>query len=179
MKPAEQKYFVEYSYLLDDDGTFPNSTLPVLHYKNVLDLPALFPAAYIENLFKTNHWMNSWKAGIFTFNHYHSTTHEVLGAYKGKTTLQLGGDKGVKVEFEKGDVLIIPAGVAHKNLGDEGDIACVGAYPEGKSYDMNYGKPGERPLADDNIANLILPERDPVLGLKGGTVNYWHKKQPG
>jgi uncharacterized protein YjlB len=172
---SEQKYFTEYSYLINDDGIFPNSTLPVLFYKNVLDLPPLFPAAYVENLFKTNHWKNSWKSGIFDYHHYHSITHEVLGFYKGKTTLLLGGEKGVKIEVEKGDVLIIPAGVAHKNLGNENDVACVGAYPEGHSYDMNYGKPGERPLADTNIKDVPLPERDPVLGLKGGTNAYWTK----
>jgi uncharacterized protein YjlB len=173
---TEKKYFVEYSYLVEDDGIFPNSKLPVLLYKGVLDLPALFPAAYIENIFKDNHWSNSWKSGIFTYHHYHSITHEALGFYKGETMLQIGGEAGTKVKVEKGDVLIIPAGVAHKNLGDENDIGCVGAYPEGRSYDMNYGKPGERPLTDTNIAEVPLPERDPVLGMKGGTSEYWRPK---
>jgi uncharacterized protein YjlB len=176
MKTIPQKYFVEYSYILEDDGIFPNSKLPVLLYKNVLDLPALFPAMYVENLFKGNQWTNSWKAGVFTYHHYHSVTHEVLGAYHGKTEMQLGGEAGTKIIFEKGDVLIIPAGVAHKNLGAEDDIACVGAYPDGKSYDMNYGKTGERPIADTNIANVPIPEKDPVLGLKGGIENYWKTK---
>lgn len=173
MKPIPQKYFVEYSYLLKDDGIFPNSKLPVLFYKDVLDLPVLFPAAYIENLFKSNHWSNSWKNGIYTYHHYHSITHEVLGVYKGQATVLLGGEKGVEITLNKNDVLIIPAGVAHKNLGEENNIGCVGAYPEGKSYDMNYGKPGERPLTDTNIADVPLPERDPVLGLKGGIEKYW------
>jgi uncharacterized protein YjlB len=174
----DKKYFTEFSYILDDDGTFPNSHLPVLFYKGVLDLPALFPASYIENFFKSNHWSNSWKSGVFTFHHYHSITHEVLGVYKGETTLQLGGENGIKLKVEKGDVLIIPAGVAHKNLGEEDDIACVGAYPEGKSYDMNYGRTGERPQADENINKVPLPERDPVLGMKGGTGRYWRSEQP-
>jgi len=170
---SEQKVYVEYSYPINDDGTFPNSHLPVLLYKGILDLPALFPAAHIENLFKANHWSNSWKSGIFTYHHYHSITHEVLGFYKGHGSLMLGGENGTKVSVEKGDVLIIPAGVAHKNLGEENDIHCVGAYPEGKSYDMNYGKTGERPRADMNIKEVPLPERDPILGLKGGTNKYW------
>src|SRR4051812_21604080 len=113
---SEQKYFTEYSYQIEDDGTFPNNMLPVLFYKNVLDMPPLFPGAFIENVFKENKWKNSWKAGIFKYHHSHSITHEVFGFYKGKTTLQLGGEKGVTIEVKKGDVLIIPAGVAHKNL---------------------------------------------------------------
>lgn len=162
--------------MLKDEGIFPNSKLPVLLYKDVLDLPQLFPAAYIENLFKSNHWHNSWKSGIFTYHHFHSNTHEVIGCYKGKATLQLGGDHGTTISFEKGDVLIIPAGVAHKNLSEEDDVQCVGAYPEGRSYDMNYGKQGERPMVDNNIAEVPLPERDPVLGLKGGIERHWKPK---
>lgn len=173
MKPIPQKYFVEYSYVLKDNGKFPNSKLPVLFYKDVLDLPALFPAAYIDNLFKSNHWTNSWKNGIYTFHHYHSNTHEVLGVYKGEAKMLLGGENGVEITLTKGDVLIIPAGVAHKNLNGENDIACVGAYPEGKSFDMNYGHPDERPAADMNITEVPMPERDPVLGLKGGIEKYW------
>lgn len=170
---SDKKYFVEYSYVLEDNGTFPNSHLPVLLYKGVLDLPPLFPAAHIENLFKSNNWTNSWKNGIYTYQHYHSNTHEVIGVYKGEATIQLGGDKGTKVRIEKGDVLIIPAGVAHRNLDDENAVSCVGAYPDGISYDMNYGQAGERPATDENIRQVPLPERDPVLGLRGGTSRYW------
>jgi uncharacterized protein YjlB len=40
----------------------------------------------------------------------------------------------------KGDVLLIPAGVAHKNVGASIDFKCVGAYPGGKEFDINLGK---------------------------------------
>ncbi|MBS1525919.1 MAG: cupin [Bacteroidetes bacterium] len=157
---------------LDDDGTFPNSTLPVLFYKAALYIPALFPAAHVKNLFESHGWSNSWDSGIFEFHHYHSITHEVLGIYSGETTLQLGGDNGVKLQIQKGDVIVIPAGVAHKNLRQENDISCVGAYPEGMDYDMNYGKAGERPATDHNIHKLPLPKTDPVYG-DGGLVQIW------
>lgn len=176
---SDKKYFAEYSYVFEDDGIFPNSKLPVLLYKSVLDLPAVFPAAHVEQLFKTNGWTNSWKAGIYTFPHYHSNTHEVLGVYKGETELQLGGDKGSVIKLEKGDVLIIPAGVCHRNLGPEDAIACVGAYPNHIEFDMMYGKPGERPTADETIQLVPPPERDPVLGLKGGTSRYWKRAVAG
>jgi uncharacterized protein YjlB len=171
----QQKYFIEYSYEVNDDGTFPNSHLPVVLYKDVLDLPAIFPAHYVETVFKDNGWTNSWKSGIFTYHHYHSITHEVLGVFKGESMIQIGGENGTKIKLEKGDVLIIPAGVAHKNLQEEDDLACVGAYPDGRDNDMNYGKSGERPLTDQNIKQVPLPHRDPVLGLKGGINNYWRK----
>src|SRR6185312_3841358 len=105
--------------ILKDDGRFPNSKLPALLYKGILKIPFLFPATYVRNLFRKNNWSNAWDFGIFEYHHYHSTTHEVLGVYNGKTKLQLGGDDGIAVILEKGDVLVIPAGVAHKNLGKE------------------------------------------------------------
>jgi len=159
--------------LLVDNGIFPNSTLPVLHYKKAVKLPLLFPAAALKKLFKLNNWGNNWKAGIFTFDHYHSLTHEVIGVYKGKTQLQLGGDDGLVIDLEKGDILVIPAGVAHKNLGTETQVMCVGGYPEGKDYDMNFGKPGERPQTDQNIALLKVPDTDPLAGVKSGVPVIW------
>lgn len=158
---------------LQDDGVFPNSRLPALLYKGALDIPVLFPGTHVRNIFERNGWFNSWAAGIFEYHHYHSITHEVLGIYKGHTKLQLGGPEGPKIFIEKGDVLVIPAGVAHKNLGGENDVGVIGAYPDGRDYDMNYGKPGERPLTDENIKGVPVPENDPVLGLEKGLINLW------
>jgi uncharacterized protein YjlB len=38
---------------------------------------------------------------------------------------------------------------------------------------MNYGKPGERPKTDDNIASVPLPKTDPVFGKGGGLLEIW------
>jgi uncharacterized protein YjlB len=160
--------------LIADDGVFPGSKLPVLLYKGVLDIPLLFPATHVEHIFEKNGWTNSWDAGIFTYHHYHSITHEVLGIYSGRATLQLGDDLGPTILLEKGDVLVIPAGVAHKNLNGENDVSVVGAYPGGLDYDMNYGKPGERPGTDQNIAKVPLPATDPVQGKNGELTRRWN-----
>ena len=97
-----------------------------------------------------------------------------MGVYKGQTTLLLGGEQGVKLDLKRGDVLIIPAGVAHKNLGKENDVKCVGAYPGGIQYDMRYGKTEDRPAADLTIKNVLKPDKDPVLGTQpGGLVDQW------
>jgi uncharacterized protein YjlB len=160
--------------ILNDNGIFPNSKFPALLYKGVLDIPFLFPATYVSNLFDKNNWSNSWDAGIFEYHHYHATVHEVLGIYSGSTILQLGGDNGVQIKLEKGDVLVIPAGVAHKNMGKENDVGCVGAYPYAQPYDMNYGRPGERPQVDKKLARTPIPETDPLLGKDGGLPDIWH-----
>jgi uncharacterized protein YjlB len=169
---VNKEFETEY-YQLKDDGIFPNSYLPVVLYKQVLDLPVLLASHYIKRLFQSNNWSNIWKSGIYEYNHYHSNTHEVMGVYKGKTVLLIGGDKGVEVRLEKGDVLIIPAGTAHKNLGKEHSVKCVGAYPDGKNFDMNYGKPEERPQAGKNIYKVKLPSKDPVFGKHGRLENFW------
>jgi uncharacterized protein YjlB len=163
-------------YFVKDDGTFPNSSLPILFYANVLKLPKLFAALSVKKLFQDNGWKNNWTQGIYTYHHYHSITHEVLGVCKGETVLLLGGENGITLFIQEGDLLILPAGVAHMNLGNEDDVTCVGGYPDGRDYDMNYGKPGERPKADNNIASLQLPETDPVFGKKSGLPEIWNKK---
>ncbi len=56
-----------------------------------------------------NNWSNSWRNGIFNFHHYHSITHEVLGVHSGNAKVLLGGDRGILINAEKGDVIIIPA----------------------------------------------------------------------
>src|SRR3954465_13733219 len=126
-------------HLFADDGVFPNSKLPVLVYKAALATPA---APAFEELFDEHGWSSSWRNGLFGVHHYHSTAHEVLGVYQGRVDVRLGGDKGTLVTLHAGDVVVIPAGVAHKNDGASADFKVVGAYPLGTGPDMNYGKPG-------------------------------------
>lgn len=87
--------------------------------------------------------------------------------------MQLGGEHGVTHEVQAGDVIVIPAGVAHKNLSSSRDFGVVGAYPEGQKMDMNYGKPAERPKADQNIARVALPKMDPVFAESGPLIEKW------
>ena len=88
--------------------------------------------------------------------------------------VQLGGEQGVIHDVRAGDVIVIPAGVAHKNLGSSDDFGVVGAYPEGQEMDMNYGKPGERDRAIENIAHVALPKMEPVFGEDGPLLEKWN-----
>jgi uncharacterized protein YjlB len=157
----------------DAYGNFPNNPrLPLILYRQAIRLEE-GDASAVESCFEQHDWGNSWRNGIYTYHHYHSTAHEVLGIYRGKAKVQLGGPEGLKVELSAGDVVIIPAGVAHKNLDASADFACVGAYPPGQNFDMNYGKEGERPQADKQIAQLALPDTDPVFGKDGLVLQEW------
>ena len=158
---------------LADDGMIPNSRLPLIVLQNAVQLPPAAAAPLFEKLFLANGWEGAWSDGIYTYHHYHSTAHEALGVLKGSATVQLGGENGIKQKITAGDVLIIPAGVAHKNLGASSDFSVVGAYPKGQQWDMNYGRPQERPAADENIARVPLPESDPVYGKDGPLLRHW------
>lgn len=162
-----------------DDGRFPNNEkLPLVLYQNAVKLPQQDPAATFEAIFHANEWSGSWRNGIYPYHHYHSTAHEVLGISRGEASVRLGGDdNGQTFEVRAGDVIIIPAGVAHKNLGSSPDFQVVGAYPQGQKWDMNYGKPGERPQAERNIAQVPLPKTDPIYGKDGRLAKYWHLQQ--
>ncbi len=156
----------------EDDGKIPNNKFPLIIYRNAFEDRDGRGALWLEKKFASNNWTNSWRNGIYAFHHYHSTSHEVLGIYAGSALVHLGGEQGEQVEIQAGDIIIIPAGVGHKNLGSKG-LGVVGAYPDGRSWDMNRGLPGERPAADRNIEALPIPGKDPLLGSQSGLVKIW------
>jgi uncharacterized protein YjlB len=165
-------------HLIADDGRFPNhGLLPLLVYRKALILPESDSDKIVTDIFESNGWTNSWTNGVYDYHHYHSTAHEVLGIIKGSARIQFGGPSGISLLLEAGDVVIIPAGVAHKKIGDDDHFSCVGAYPDGQQYDMNYGKEGERPAADQRIKNLPLPEADPVYGTNGPLKKNWESEE--
>ena len=160
-------------YLFADDGLIPNNSIPLLLYSGALELMGRDPASIFENQFERFGWTRQWRNGIYAFHHYHSTSHEVLGCYSGKANVLLGGEKGELLTLNAGDVVLIPAGVGHFNKGSSSDFGVVGAYPVGYSWDMQYGRPGERPTVLENIAALPVPPLDPVLGTDGGLLENW------
>jgi uncharacterized protein YjlB len=96
-----------------------------------------------------------------------------LGVYAGEAKVQFGGEPGLIETIRAGDVVVIPTGVGHKNLGGTRDFGVVGAYPEGQDYDMCYGKPEERPRAIKNIERLPKPKTDPIFGTDGPLLKQW------
>jgi len=154
---------------------FPNNKLPVLIYKKVFNLPLQKNKAadMTQQVFLRNGWSNSWRNGIYDFHHYHSNTHECMGVSMGQVTVILGGPGGKKVKLEQGDIIILPAGVGHKCLSASKDFMCVGAYPQGKDYDTNFGIASEFKKALSHIRKLSIPLYDPVLGKEGFLKTYW------
>ena len=160
------------SYLLDESGDFPNnSLLPLVIVKQVYTSGV--KPQHFEDPFNRNNWPAAWRNGLYDFHHYHSKAHEALGIYRGWVEGCFGGPGGVTVRAEAGDVIIIPAGVSHCNFGQSADFSVVGAYPEGQRWDMCYGRPGERPTADESIRKVALPVTDPLFGDSGPLLKLW------
>ena len=80
---------------------------------------------------------------------------------------------GPAIDISASDAAVLPAGTTHKLIEATRDFAVVGAHPPGQHPDMCYGKPDERPGANERIAWVPLPGTDPVLGTGGGIVRAW------
>lgn len=161
------------THRFEDDGGTPNSPLPVLVYH---DVDGALGAAGCERLFAGNDWLGSWRDGIYSFHHFHSTAHEVLGVVAGHATVMLGGPSGRELEVGAGDVLVLPAGTGHCNLGSSRDLLVIGAYPGGMRWDIRRGDPAEHDEVVANIRAVPLPHADPVEGLDGPLTELWREE---
>ncbi|MBN9561871.1 MAG: hypothetical protein J0H14_14265 [Alphaproteobacteria bacterium] len=160
------------TYRFDDDGRFPNSRLPLLVYRQALARDA----DAMERAFAHNGWSNAWHDGIFAYHHFHSIAHEVLGIARGEVQVAFGGPLGRTVTVRAGDVMVIPAGVAHRNMGQAGDLLVVGAYPGGSDYDIRRGDPAEHEAVLRAIMAVPVPASDPVLGTDGPLGRLWRER---
>lgn len=150
-----------------------NPTLPLVAYRGAFSGKPERVATAFENQLLLGGWQAAWRWGVYNFPHYHSTAHEVLGCYQGAAKIRFGHSNGITLIVEAGDVVVIPAGVAHQNLESSANFHVVGGYPEGQEADLLRGDPGERPEADKRIAAVPLPIGDPVFGLEGPLFERW------
>ena len=158
------------TFVFAPDGAIPNARLPLLVYKAAVPAD---PAA-IETLFAANRWPPAWRDGVFSFHHFHSNAHEALGIARGSATVLFGGPNGQELTVSAGDVVVIPAGVAHCNQRQTDDLLIVGAYPDNAAQpDTFRGGAGEYETAVRNIAAVAAPAADPVGGGDGPLRTLW------
>lgn len=157
-----------------ENGNFPNAgKRPLVIYDQVLKLPRNNAPDFIEAIIKSNGWGNAWRWGLYDYHHYHSTAHECLCIYAGSVRVQFGGPRGFTVDAYPGDVILLPAGLTHRNVRSSLGFRTVGCYPKGQSPDMKYGKAAERSQADRAIAAVSLPQLDPIFGKGGELSKHW------
>lgn len=162
-------------HLLGDDGLIPNNgALPLVIYRQALKVPETGQEEAIQQLFQNNGWDKAWVNGIYSYHHYHSTAHEILGIARGRAEVQLGGPDGVTAVVQAGDAILIPAGVGHCLVTCK-DLVVVGSYPKGQDWDLCRAIMRDRKTALANLPHVPLPETDPVFGGSGPVHEHWRK----
>lgn len=157
----------------ENDGFPNNANLAVCILRQVLEADQGDVAAIFEQHFFKNGWPPVWRNGLYDIHHFHSTAHEALGVYSGWVEACFGGPGGVVKKASAGDVIIIPAGVSHKNIRQSAEFRVVGAYPEGQRWNMKYGDEKERKQVDKDISLVHLPTSDPFFGPDGPMMKLW------
>ncbi|KAL4934609.1 cupin domain-containing protein [Aspergillus undulatus] len=149
----------------------PNSSIhakPLLIYHAAFDATPDQLSKHLEEIGEVS---PAWVYTMYSETHFHSTSHEVLGVVSGSARLCFGGEENpgrFEPNVAKGDLIIVPAGVAHRLLAEthevQGPFKMVGAYPKGKSWDMCYGREDEGDEIRQNIEGLEWFKRDPLYG---------------
>jgi uncharacterized protein YjlB len=163
------------AFRFEDDGETPNNPqLPMVVYRAAIDVAGeVDPARPFERAFERNGWGNGWRNGVHPFLHFHTATHEVLGIARGRATVQFGGARGRALAVQAGDVVVLPAGVGHQRLQASGDLLVVGAYPLNCGFDQKRPGQVDHAKALTAIAQVPLPEKDPVQGSDGPLTTLW------
>lgn len=147
------------------NGMVPNSRYPLLVHRAAV---AGGGEDRVIARFQENGWLNNWRyPGVYTYRHFHSTTHECLGVARGWMDVEIFGAGGPILRVSAGDVVVMPAGVSHMMVAHSDDVSLAGGYPDGRDWDnMRQDQLSEalRRDAVKRIMMLPIPLRDPATG---------------
>ncbi len=151
-------------HVIADSPTNPGNPLPVLHYRQAVDTAGDLTQSF-SHLFAANRWLGAWTGSLYDFDHVHPDAFEVLGIVRGAGSVVCGGPSGTRVDVSPGDVVVIPAGAAHR--AEPGPLVVVGAYFEDARPDTIRVREGEQLAVAEQASNVAAPDMDPVYGAGG------------
>lgn len=163
VKIAAEPFDVHRIYVADD-GEFPNNRdWPTLLYKSAFDGDE---AGGRSLILRGGEWTDPWTWGVFPYHHYHTKAWELLLCVSGRASIQVGGDGGPVVSVSRGDLMLVPPGVAHKQLDEGGGFALLGSYPR-EGFDGRIDTVRGVPTKEqrERIESCHVPDRDPIFGL--------------
>jgi uncharacterized protein YjlB len=176
-------------HLVPHHGRLPNTSIqqrPLLIYRGVFPTTTATTADTIEAHLNTiGVVVPRWRYTMYDITHFHSTTHEVLCVVHGCAQLCFGGEEnpalvepvvrkgelddgdsngdGKSTRTDDGDSNSGGRGTGAGKGAETGSFEMVGAYPEGKAWDMCYGRDGEEDRAK-GIAQPTWFTKDPIYG---------------
>lgn len=162
------------SLFCTEDRPYPGSRLPVLWYRGALSFCDSVKLWRRSLRHLVNGWDVQWMGTVQNRLHFHSTAHEALAVADGSAVMRFGGPRrGFRRTVKAGDIIIIPAGVAHAAERTTKTFRVIGMYPAEQYYDMRYGSPNEYEAVCLNIRKLQKPLCDPFFGVDGPLLDHW------
>ncbi|KAF4452710.1 cupin domain-containing protein [Fusarium austroafricanum] len=177
-------------YLIRQTAHCPNSLFPVLVYRSVLPVPA--EEASATEFLERHGWEKKGIWGTITVKHFHPNVHECYGVIQGESELIFGAggadvpELGTKVPVKTGDVIVVPAGVAHASTHeddkskDESDCyRYIGVYPIGSPqyrFDLGIERLEQKEELVVESRKVSIPQ-DPISGHQGPLVRIWNVAQ--
>jgi uncharacterized protein YjlB len=170
---ATRDQIIPLTSVFEDDGLIPNNKLPLLVYRNAINIGAEHSEKTIEGLFGSHRWGEMWRNGVYDYLHYHSTVHEAMGVAHESARVRFGGDGGKELEISTGDAIVLPAGTGHQCIWASHDFVVVGAYPPGSKMEITRPTVENYRIALETIPKVSLPAMDPVYGSNGPLITLW------
>ena len=99
--------------------------------------------------------------------------YQVLGIARGRARVQFGGTRGLELDVEAGDVVVLPAGTGHRRVSASADLLVVGAYPDNCGFDQKRPGQIDHASAVAAVAAVPLPRADPLYGQAGPLRETW------
>lgn len=163
------------TYFLQGNGRVPNSYLPLLIYRSVIE----GTPPEMEEVFRGNEWPPDWHTsfGMYPKHHFHSDTHELIAVTRGSLVGRFGGHDGITATLAAGDIVVIPAGVGHFGETITEDLRLTGAFPAGYAiHDFRLGYPEEYARMVERVQRVPVPAFDPVYGAGGPLTQLWNTR---